>query len=171
MNCDYTILPTKGYNPAMSKTRTTTTTASSLSSASAGCMAHVEQGLGDQSKGSAMYLDVNVTDAHGTLLGVKLAAVNWSGTMQVEHGVQFPYALVVTPQLAAKNSLTCQEAVCEQGVLDFSYHSQKWSSNSSQCSVGSWADATGSPADLLTNHLLGNDFDRIRLMDCEFDCS
>jgi hypothetical protein len=174
INCDYTIQPTKGYNPAEPNT-TTHTHQSVLPYASGKCNVHILQGLGQQMSDPVIYLVANITDAYGSLIGHNSSKLDWAETLTAKG--ELSSALSVTP-LSGNNDPSfcgvscvrylCSHKLCQKGAIEFKYKSQAWNSTSSQCSVGAWDN--GDFADVMGELIFGDDFVPNRQMDCKFDC-
>ncbi|OKL61805.1 hypothetical protein UA08_02872 [Talaromyces atroroseus] len=168
MNCAYTTLPTKSYDPAIhTKTSTTKSTHTThVPYATGKCNAHVIQGLGGHDDDPDVYIGLNLTDAHGALIGNKTASLDWGQTLVTDS--ELPWTFLLRAEAGVSDVDLCQSQLCEHGKVDFSYGSQAWNSKSPQCSVGGWDNANF--GQWLKGVVHGQDYVSTRQMDCKFDC-
>ena len=178
INCDYTLQPTNSYNPAIPQP---SEAAVPLPSAAIGqCNVHLWQGLGQEYSDPEVVIDVNITDATGTVIGYNSSKLNWGQGLGTDS--ELSDVLVVTPQTGIKSKRrlrreTLNERIAiphptrplfEHGPVDFALGSQKWDTSSPQCTVGGWDN--GDANDFFGALIFGDDFIPNRQMECNFSC-
>lgn len=188
LNCDYTIQPTSSYNPAIPPPPLSAAPLPASSPAAAPappyatgkCNVHIWQGLGQELGDPEVVIDVNISDAKGSVIGYAASKLNWAQAFGVDS--KLPYVMEVTPQTGLPNSRRLTRAslgkrlapglqpqpLFEKGPVDFAIGSQSWDSTSSQCSVGAWDN--GDANDFFGALIFGDDPLPNRQMDCKFDC-
>ena len=179
MNCDYTIQPTSSYNPAINPPAKAT--AESAPSETSQCNVHLWQGLGQEFTDPEVVIDVNITDASGTVIGFNHSELDWGQGFGTDS--ELSDVLIVTPRTGLnekrrlrRGSLDRRAVVpppstrplYEHGPVDFALGSLTWDTSSPKCTVGGWDN--GDANDFFGTLIFGDDFIPNRQMDCKFPC-
>jgi len=180
-------------NPPTSSSSNIPPTAPSPPYATGRCNIHVWEGL-EQQAGQNVYLDVNITDANGAVIGFGHDGIQWAKSLNVDS--KLANVMVLTPQTGYKNKIKratdplfgadaensrrsyplrkwviappSTRPLYEKGPLNFAVGGQSWDTTSSQCSVGNYEN--GNANDFFSSFFFGDKFVPRRQMDCKFDC-
>lgn len=157
INCEYTIQPTRPYNPVIPPSKTIVPASTSTNLAplyeSSQCNVHVWEGLGPEDLDPDVSLRVNITDASGKQLGHNATGVSWDETVGTDS--ELPWVMLVTPQKSANDKKgrsadiwflpkligdrdQSLRPLYDKGPVKFAYSGQAWDTGSSRCSVGDW---------------------------------
>lgn len=208
LNCNYSTVPPRGFNPVPTTSKspplpaptsiTTPAAAPSPPYATGRCNVHVWEGLGQGNGQKSVYIDVTITDAHGTEIGSANGGLNWVQTLNVDS--KLANVLEVTPHSNSKKLLKKKSAsgsgsasfdpviplrrrrfekrigappipippLEEKGPVSFAIGAQSWDSTSPQCSTGAYDN--GSANNFFGALIFGDTFIPNRQMDCKFDC-
>ncbi|KAI9718522.1 MAG: hypothetical protein M1812_003973 [Candelaria pacifica] len=144
------------------------------------CNIHVWEGLGEIGQKS-VYLEANITDAKGGLVGFKSGGLDWNVALDVNS--KLANVMIVTAQSGISRSLRKREdrhlskrvgsapptrPLFEKGTVQFAVGAQKWDTTSKQCTAGVWNN--GNANDFFGSLVFGDKFLPSRQMDCKFDC-